>query len=63
MRKGRISAIRTGAQALGRSRRRILRHAAKTPRYKRMIRYFDMDDRRRLPWRFFGLSHSLLALG
>jgi hypothetical protein len=28
-----------------------------------MKRFFDMDDRARLPWRFHGLSHSLLALG
>lgn len=26
-----------------------------------MIRYFDMDDRARLPWRFFGESLSLPA--
>jgi hypothetical protein len=27
----------------------------------RMIRFFDMDDRARLPWRFFGRTHSVLA--
>jgi len=26
-----------------------------------MIRIFDMDDRARLPWRFFGASLSVLA--
>jgi hypothetical protein len=26
-----------------------------------MIRVFDMDDRARLPWRFFGAQHSVLA--
>jgi len=26
-----------------------------------MTRVFDMDDRSRLPWRFFGATHSVLA--
>ncbi|WP_207903642.1 isopropylmalate isomerase [Rhodovulum marinum] len=26
-----------------------------------MKRVFDMDDRARLPWRFFGAAHSVLA--
>jgi len=26
-----------------------------------MIRFFDMDDRARLPWRFHGESLSILA--
>jgi len=26
-----------------------------------MTRVFDMDDRSRLPWRFFGASLSVLA--
>jgi len=26
-----------------------------------MRRVFDMDDRARLPWRFFGAQHSVLA--
>ncbi|MCL7465466.1 hypothetical protein [Phaeovulum sp. NW3] len=26
-----------------------------------MIRFFDMDDRARLPWRFYGESRSILA--
>ncbi|MBN2907786.1 MAG: hypothetical protein JXJ18_13835 [Rhodobacteraceae bacterium] len=26
-----------------------------------MKRIFDMDDRARLPWRFFGAAHSVLA--
>ncbi|PKQ12582.1 MAG: hypothetical protein CVT70_07920 [Alphaproteobacteria bacterium HGW-Alphaproteobacteria-1] len=26
-----------------------------------MIRVFDMDDRARLPWRFFGAQCSVLA--
>ncbi|RSK33048.1 hypothetical protein EJA01_11670 [Rhodovulum iodosum] len=26
-----------------------------------MKRIFDMDDRARLPWRFFGATHSVLA--
>jgi len=26
-----------------------------------MTRVFDMDDRARLPWRFFGAQHSVLA--
>ncbi|THD76971.1 hypothetical protein E7681_01895 [Thalassobius vesicularis] len=26
-----------------------------------MTRFFDMDDRARLPWRFFGASHTVLA--
>jgi hypothetical protein len=26
-----------------------------------MIRYFDMDDRARLPWRFYGENRSILA--
>jgi len=26
-----------------------------------MKRYFDMDDRARLPWRFHGESRSVLA--
>jgi hypothetical protein len=26
-----------------------------------MNRVFDMDDRARLPWRFFGAAHSVLA--
>jgi hypothetical protein len=26
-----------------------------------MIRVFDMDDRARLPWRFFGAQRSVLA--
>jgi len=28
---------------------------------EQMIRVFDMDDRARLPWRFFGAQHSVLA--
>jgi len=28
-----------------------------------MIRFFDMDDRARLPWRFFGESLALPARG
>jgi hypothetical protein len=27
----------------------------------RMIRFFDMDDRARLPWRFYGQARSVLA--
>jgi len=26
-----------------------------------MIRFFDMDDRARLPWRFFGETHAITA--
>ncbi|RBI85551.1 hypothetical protein DRV85_07370 [Rhodosalinus halophilus] len=26
-----------------------------------MTRVFDMDDRARLPWRFFGAARSVLA--
>ncbi len=26
-----------------------------------MIRFFDMDDRARLPWRFYGQARSVLA--
>ena len=26
-----------------------------------MIRFFDMDDRARLPWRFFGAARSILG--
>ncbi|MRH22376.1 hypothetical protein GH815_15455 [Rhodovulum strictum] len=26
-----------------------------------MTPIFDMDDRARLPWRFFGAAHSVLA--
>ncbi|PIE06541.1 MAG: hypothetical protein CSA74_11885 [Rhodobacterales bacterium] len=26
-----------------------------------MIRIFDMDDRARLPWRFFGAARTVLA--
>ncbi|ARE41251.1 hypothetical protein RGUI_3110 [Rhodovulum sp. P5] len=26
-----------------------------------MKRVFDMDDRARLPWRFYGATHSVLA--
>ncbi len=26
-----------------------------------MMRFFDMDDRARLPWRFFGATISILA--
>ncbi len=26
-----------------------------------MTLVFDMDDRARLPWRFFGATHSILA--
>ncbi|MHA6346973.1 isopropylmalate isomerase [Roseivivax sp. CAU 1761] len=26
-----------------------------------MERIFDMDDRARLPWRFYGATHSVLA--
>ncbi|MYM55017.1 hypothetical protein GR167_06860 [Rhodobacteraceae bacterium GS-10] len=26
-----------------------------------MKRIFDMDDRARLPWRFFGATHTVLA--
>jgi hypothetical protein len=26
-----------------------------------MIRFFDMDDRARLPWRFFGETHAIAA--
>jgi len=26
-----------------------------------MNRFFDMDDRARLPWRFFGATRSILA--
>ncbi|MCO8145978.1 hypothetical protein NHN26_12160 [Rhodovulum tesquicola] len=26
-----------------------------------MKRIFDMDDRARLPWRFYGAAHSVLA--
>jgi len=26
-----------------------------------MNRVFDMDDRARLPWRFYGAAHSVLA--
>jgi len=26
-----------------------------------MQRFFDMDDRSRLPWRFFGATLSILA--
>ena len=26
-----------------------------------MERIFDMDDRARLPWRFFGATHTILA--
>jgi len=26
-----------------------------------MRRYFDMDDRARLPWRFFGATRAVLA--
>jgi hypothetical protein len=32
--------------------------ARKTPR---MMRFFDMDDRARLPWRFYGATVSILA--
>jgi hypothetical protein len=27
----------------------------------RMTRFFDMDDRARLPWRFYGATVSILA--
>jgi hypothetical protein len=31
-------------------------------RYLRaMIRFFDIDDRARLPWRFFGATRAILA--
>ncbi|RYG90497.1 hypothetical protein EU803_14300 [Loktanella sp. IMCC34160] len=26
-----------------------------------MKQVFDMDDRARLPWRFFGATHTILA--
>jgi len=26
-----------------------------------MIRFFHMDDRKRLPWRFYGATLSILA--
>ncbi|MAQ46395.1 MAG: hypothetical protein CL813_12205 [Confluentimicrobium sp.] len=26
-----------------------------------MTRVFDMDDRSRLPWRFYGATHTVLA--
>lgn len=28
---------------------------------QRMMRFFDMDDRARLPWRFYGATVSILA--
>jgi hypothetical protein len=28
-----------------------------------MKRIFDMDDHARLPWRFFGLGMTIIALG
>ena len=29
--------------------------------HRRMSRFFDMDDRARLPWRFYGATRSILA--
>jgi hypothetical protein len=28
---------------------------------RRMTQFFDMDDRARLPWRFFGATMTVLA--
>jgi hypothetical protein len=28
-----------------------------------MMRFFDMDDRARMPWRFYGATVSVLARG
>jgi len=28
-----------------------------------MKRFFDMDDRARLPWRFYGVAFTILARG
>ena len=32
-----------------------------TRKSARMIRFFNMDDRARMPWRFYGAARSVLA--
>ena len=48
-------------ETVGACREALLRHALNGFISPPMTRVFDMDDRARLPWRFFGATLSVLA--
>lgn len=56
-----MTTVRPAQEFLRRRMRRGLMKAADRRIWAIMTQIFDMDDRARLPWRFFGATLTILA--